>query len=383
MKSRVQFLFVLGSIVLAGCSNLAISTPVTPTQPAPQIAPTATQETLLKPGQSPEPIHIVDALGREVNLQSPPQRIVVTGKALIMILDAVYTFPEAPNRIAAIGNAAQGSSNFIAMIDQNYQAKATLQLDSGAEQIAAVHPDLVILKSALSETLGKPLETLGIPVVFVDFETPEQYIRDLQILGEVFQDKARAQALVNYYQERVEQIQTKLVNTSEKPRTLLLYYNESGGSASFNVPPLSWMQTQLVELAGGEPVWGNANPGQGWTKVALEQIAAWDADQIFIVSYTKNPSDVVATLKEDPQWQAMRAVKQNHLYAFAGDIYSWDQPDVRWILGLSWLATRLHPELFSGADVTRQAQEFYQQLYGLDPTFFDQKILPQFKGGLP
>ncbi len=327
-------------------------------------------------------IHITDALGREVILEAFPQRIVITGKALIMVLDAVYTFPEAPGRIAAIGNTAQGSTNFIALVDPDFQQKAIFQQDANAEQIAAIHPDLVILKSILAETTGKALETIGIPVIYVDFETPEQYTRDLLVLGQVFQDEERARQVVEYYQNQVNQIQTTLEGVTAKPKTLLLYHNDQGGEVSFNVPPVSWMQTRLVKLAGGDPVWTSANPGKGWTKVSLEQIAAWDADDIFIVSYTKNPSDVVAGLKDDPQWQMLRAVQQDHLYAFPGDLYSWDQPDVRWSLGLVWLAGRLHPDRFPTLDIVQQTRDFYQSLYGLDQNFFDQNILPKMKGDL-
>jgi len=328
-------------------------------------------------------ITLTDALGRKVTLPNPPKRIVITGKALIMVVDAVYMFPEASSRITALGNAGQGTSNFISLIDPSYALKATLQQDAGAEQIAAARPDLVILKSYLAETLGKSLETLKIPIVYVDFETPEQYERDLAILGKVFQNEALARQIAAYYQNKVTEIQTALKGVNDKPRVLMLYYNDKDGAVAFNVPPMAWMQTQIVQMAGGEPAWSSANPSSGWTKVTLEQIAAWDADQIFIISYNKNPSEVVAGLKTDPQWQALRATQQNHLYAFSGDLYSWDQPDARWILGLSWLATRLHPDRFTQFDMVQEAQQFYQTLYGLDAQFFESKIHPTFKGDLP
>jgi len=328
-------------------------------------------------------ITLTDALGRQVTLPNPPRRIVITGKALIMVVDAVYMFPEASDRIAALGNAGQGTSNFISLIDPDYTAKAILQQEAGAEQIAAAQPDLVILKSYLAETIGKSIESLNIPVVYVDFETPQQYERDLAILGNVFQNEARARQIVAYYQDKMAEIQSALDGVSNKPRVLMLYYTDKDGVVAFNVPPMSWMQTQIAQLAGGEPVWSSANPGKGWGKVTLEQIAAWDADQVFIISYVKNPSEVVTGLKTDPQWQALRAVQQGHLYAFPGDLYSWDQPDARWILGLSWLATRLHPDRFTQSDIVQEAEQFYQTLYGLDAQFFENNIRPTFKGDIP
>ncbi len=326
---------------------------------------------------------ITDALNRQVSLPNPPKRIVITGKALIMVVDAVYMFPEAPGRIAALANIGQGDNNFISLIDPNYAAKAILLRDAGAEQIAASKPDLVILKSSLAETLGKSLDVLKIPVIYVDFETPDQYYRDIEILGKVFQNEARASELVNFYKSKLETIQSAVQGVSSKPKVLMLYYNDRDGVVAFNVPPMNWMQTRIVDLAGGVPVWADANPGEGWAKVTLEQIAAWDADDIFIISYIKDPSEIVKNLKEDPQWQSIPAVKQNRLYAFPGDLYSWDQPDSRWILGLSWLAEQLHPDCFPQFDIVQEAQQFYETLYGLDTKFFEDKIQPTFRGDLP
>ena len=222
MKNKLYFLLVAFSLLslLAACTTPSA---VTTAYPSGLTQPQETPSNDATLPQSPGEIKISDALGREVILEQAPQRIVVSGKALIMVLDAIYTFPEASSRIAAIGEATQGSTNFIALIDPQYQEKAILQHDAGAEQIAAVHPDLVILKSVLAETTGKALEIIGIPVVYVDFETPEQYYRDLQVFGDVFQNDARAQLLVNYYQQQVNQVQTALEGVTEKPRTLLLY----------------------------------------------------------------------------------------------------------------------------------------------------------------
>ena len=334
---------------------------------------------------SPTPqagVTVVDALGREVTLPALPQRIVLTGRALFMIADAIYTFPEASQRIVGMGQTAQGSGNFIKLIDPNYAAKAVLERDAGAEQVAALQPDLVILKSTAAETTGKPIEALGIPVLYVDFETPEQYFRDLATLGQVFGNPMRAQAVADFYQRKIAQIE-QAVAGAPRPRALLLYYNDRDGSVAFNVPPLNWIQTTMVQIAGGQPVWSDAKLGKGWTQVTLEQIAAWDADFIFVVSYFKNPSEVVSALKADPNWQALRATREGRLFAFPADLYSWDQPDTRWILGLTWLAGRLHPERFPGLDMEAEAKAFYRELYGLDEAFFMAQIRPTFQGDLP
>ncbi len=123
----------------------------------------------------------------------------LNGKALFMIADAIYTFPEASRRIAAIGDTNQGTGNFIPLIDPSFNDKIQLGKEAGVEQIAAVQPDLVILKSSAAETMGAPLEQIGIPVVYLDFETEEQYQRDLATLGQLFQNEARAQEVAAFY----------------------------------------------------------------------------------------------------------------------------------------------------------------------------------------
>lgn len=317
------------------------------------------------PNEQGEAITIVDALGRQVTLPAVPQRIVITGKAVFMLADAAYLFPGASEKIVALGDAGQGGRNFIQWIDPDYAAKQVLDRDAGAEVIAALQPDVVLLKSYLAESVGAPIEALGIPVVYIDFETPEQYARDLAIFGKVFGDEARAAEVAAFYQSKMDEI-AAIVKDAPKPRVLMLYYNEKDGNVAFNVPPMTWIQTQMVEMAGGEPVWADANPTKGWTQVTLEQIAAWDADQIFIISYLKPAPEVVDGLQSDPNWSALRAVQEGQLYAFPADFYSWDQPDPRWILGLTWLAGKLYPDLFPSLDITAEAQNFYQTLYGLD-----------------
>lgn len=398
MKPQPLFsLLMLLALALSACAPAATTpaptqapTAVPPASPLPQgdgqgeSIPTASPLPVGE-GQgegAPSSVTIVDALGREVVLPAAPQRIVITGKALFMLADAAYLFPGAAEKIVGMGNAGQGSGNFIQLIDPNYAAKQVLDRDAGAEQVAALQPDLVILKSYLAESVGAPIEALGIPVVYIDFETPEQYARDLAIFGKVFGDEARAAEVAAFYQNKMDEI-AAAVKDAPKPRVLLLYYNEKDGSVAFNVPPMNWIQTQMVEMAGGEPVWADANPAKGWTQVTLEQIAAWDADQIFVISYFKPATEVVDGLKADPNWSAIRAVQEGKIYPFASDLYSWDQPDPRWILGLTWLAGKLHPDLFPNLDMLAEAQNFYQTLYGLDEAFVEENIVSTFKGVLP
>lgn len=359
------------SAVFYGCSPA--ETAVETADPVPQNS-----------SPTPEPIVIKDALGREVILEGTPKRIILAGRALFMVADALYTFPEALDSIVATGDTGQsGNSNFILSIDPAYPQKKLLSSESGAEEIAALNPDVVILKSYLAKSMGAPIETLGIPVVYVAFETPEQYEADFTQLGVMFGNPERAEQVLDYYRSRLARVKDTVPEGEDKPRVLLLYYSDKDGEIAFNVPPLSWIQTTMVTNAGGEAVWADANPIDGWTKVNLEQVAAWDADKIFVISYIRPVDDVTAELKADPQWQSLRAVKDGQLYGFARDFYSWDQPDTRWILGQMWLAKKLYPAQFADLDLDAEIKAFYSTLYNLDEVQVEQLVFPQLKGDLP
>jgi iron complex transport system substrate-binding protein len=380
MRNKLLSIVLLASLLLsAACTVQATPTAV----PATPVPPTALPATAVPTVSS---FTVTDALGRTVTFAKPPERIVLVGKALFMIADAIYTFPDAMDKVVALGSTAQGNGDFVSMIDPNAKAKETLTASSvGPEQIAATNPDLVIMKSSNQQTLGDPLDALGVKVVYVDFETPEQYARDLITLGQIFQDETRAQEVAKYYTDKVAAITsvTSSLTDAQKPSVLVLYYNSKNNTVSFNVPPLSWIQTTQVVDAGGNPAWKDSQLGNSWTTVTIEQIAAWNPDDIFIVSYFSPVNDVVTSLKADPQWSELKAVKDGKIFGFATDVYSWDESDTRWILGLTWMASKLHPDLFPTLDIKSEAQNFYQTLYGMDNATFESKIVPLFTGDLP
>jgi iron complex transport system substrate-binding protein len=201
-------------------------------------------------------------------------------------------------------------------------------------------------------------------------------------MGQLLGNAARAEAIQGFYQSRLDRIEQAHggLNDEQKPRVLLVQYSEQGGEVALNVPPAAWLQTTEVELAGGAPVWKAAAQAGGWTVVNFEQIAAWDPDQIFVVSYQADSAQVVANLKANPEWQALQAVRGDAIYGFPGDIFSWDQPEPRWILGVTWLAGRIQPGLFPDLDMQQEAIEFFSEMYGMDSAAVEASILPTLKG---
>ena len=70
------------------------------------------------------------------------------------------------------------------------------------------------------------------------------------------------------------------------------------------------------------------------------------------------------------------------IYGFPGDIFSWDQPEPRWILGVTWLAGKIQPDRFPDLDMQQEAVEFFSQMYGMDEAAVEASILPKLKGNV-
>jgi iron complex transport system substrate-binding protein len=325
-------------------------------------------------------VEVEDALGRVLSFDPLPQSIVVPGKASWMVGHPLYMFPEAADRVFAMEARRGTVSDFLDAIVPGFTELPHLDTNSGPEQIAPLHPDAAVLKSYLKD-LGDSLELIGIPVVYVNLETPEQFFSDINTIGQLFDNTERAQEIKAFYQQRLDLVAKRVdgLSDQERPRVLILQYMEKGEEGAFSVPPAEYIQTTMAELAGGQPVWLNAT-GVSWQVVNLEQIAAWDADKIFVIVFRSDPDPVMDSIRSNATWQEMRALQNNELYAFPGDFYGWDSADPRWWLGLTWLAKATHPDLFSDFDIDQEIYDFYGQMYGMEKEQVESIILPVLTG---
>ena len=335
------------------------------------------------PGTGPPFIQIVDASGQTVKLEKVPQRILVLGRSPYVVLHLLYMFPESKERLLGSEKKGKLASDFLPLVDPGFKDKVFLESDPGPEEIAAHHPDLVLVKGMGVGLRRESLAKVGIPIVYLGLETPEQFFKDVSNLGTILGNEQRAKEISSFFKSRIEGVQKAVsrLRENEKPRVLLIMASDRGGTVGMQVPATEWMQTIQVRSAGGTPVWLEvAQRTSGWTIVNLEQIALWDPDQIYVVIWhTLEPRQVIDSLRKDSRWSALKAVRSNALYAFPSDIYGWDTPDPRWILGMTWLAARIHPALFKTLDMSEEVYRYFGELYGLERNAVNVLLKPHLK----
>ncbi len=327
-----------------------------------------------------EGLVIVDATGKEVTLAAHPQRVIVAGKATPYVLDTIYLFPDAAEKLVAIEVRGFDTQEFLNLVDSDVEVKTLLERDAGPEQIAPHQPDLVIVKNVSLGQLGSALEEISIPVMGMNLETPEFFYEDIRVLGKIFNNEDRAETIVSYYQTIESQIDDLMsgLTEEERPSTLVIQYSEDGGEVSFKVPPASYLQTTMIEKAGGNPIWLDADGGSdGWIQVGLEQIAVWNPEYIFVVNYNGDSVESAKNLAESDTWAGLQAVENEKIFGFPADYASWDLIDPRWILGQQWLATIIQPDLAAEIDLQTAVQSFYAEMYRLSDSQIEESVFPR------
>ncbi len=328
-------------------------------------------------------VEFQDAAGKTIKLDKLPERLAVVGRGPHFLLHLLYMFPEGPGRLVGMERRGRTASDFLSAVFPSIDGKTGLLPNPGPESVAALHPDLVLMKGARPEPLDEALAKVGIPTAYMNLETPGEYERDIANLGVILGNPKRAAEIIAYYRDRVARVEKALagLREEEKPSVLVVMGNLRSGQYAVRVPALAWMQTYQVKAAGGRPVWHEAaEQGGGWAVVNLEQIAAWNADRmIVVVWYSTDAAGFKGWLDSDPQWKQIGAVAGGRVSYFPSDFYGWDVPDARWILGLTWMAATLHPERLKDYSLETEVYRFYEELYGLDRETIRTKILPKVK----
>lgn len=117
---------------------------------------------------------------------------------------------------------------------------------------------------------------------------------------------------------------------------------------------------ELVELAGGENLWGKMGEHSDW--LTWEQLRSTDPEIIvcmpcgFDLDQTHQAmQDLAAT--HGCAWQSLKAVQRGQVYLTDGNQY-FNRPGPRLVDSLELLAEIVHPELFNPVYAGRGWQRF-------------------------
>lgn len=372
---RVAGLLAALSVLAAGCS-----------QPSASPEPAPTERTA---------VTVTDLMGRQVRVAVPVQRMIL-GESRQTYVTAMLDTDDPFKRVVGWPDDLR-TTDFDAYA--KYRAKfpqvAAIPVLGGinagqfsAEQAIALNPDLLVLNSdaygkATDTGLIAQLEKAGIPTVVIDYrEYPlENTVPTTILMGKLLGKEARAQEVVDFYLQQINQIYARLAKV-KGPNPSVFLFRTAGlsdccptfGRASFGL---------MVERAKGTHIGSDLVPGFNGV-LNPEKVLAANPQMIIAtgsnwayngggmgfvtLGYQTEPARATQQLRAvvgaQPGWKGLTATQQGDLYAVWHQFYNSPYNFVAFQQIAKWL----HPAEFADLDPAATFGEFHQRFLPIDLT---------------
>jgi iron complex transport system substrate-binding protein len=266
-----------------------------------------------------------DSLGREVDLDKSPERIVSLAPNVTEIL-----------YFLGLGDRVVGVTRF-----SDYPPEAAKKpsvgsyIDLNVEKIIGLSPDLVIgTVSGNEEGIIALLQQAGIKSYIINARNVREIIGTIIAVGRVCGISDRAEQLASGLNRRVERVMEKTMRV-ERPMVLL----------QINLRPIMTINSEsflhdLVIIAGGENL--SADNRVRYPRISLEEVIRKKPD-IIIISSMERGGRFEDARQEWMQWDSIPAVKDKKVYLIDSDLI--DRPSHRIVDGLEEMARIIHPEI--------------------------------------
>jgi iron complex transport system substrate-binding protein len=343
--------------------------------------------------QSPEKTEmtVTDMQNRTVTLKVPADRIVLTESSHTPALAAILGDSFADKIVGwdtdFKDNAGDGYAKFVDKFPKLADIPDVGDHDFGTvsvEKVISLNPDVVILHSwqymfaedATKEAVSK-LEQAGIPVVFLDFymDPMGHSTQSMLLLGKILGNEARAQEIVDFYNEQTNLVYSRLANiTGTKPTVYLEVGSKTPPDYGMSYGDVAW--GAIIKKAGGDNI-AEATLGTSAKALSPEYVISQNPD---IVVFTARNWSTPGSLKlgyattaetarsamsgyvDRPGWNTLNAVKDHKVYGiyhgYCFSIYNFAV--------LQSFAKWFYPEQFSDLDVNAVLQQYHEQFLPVD-----------------
>jgi iron complex transport system substrate-binding protein len=259
-----------------------------------------------------------DDFGAPVTIAAAPRRIVSLNPTTTEVLFAI-----------GAGSRVVGRSMYDAFPESALAVPSLgAALRPNVEAIIGVRPDLVVLYASQdNRAAADRLRQAGIPTAALRIDSIAQFERDTRMLGRMTRDSARAAAVVDSVHATLDRVRAA---TRSLPRPTVFFHTWDrplitiGGGSFLN---------ELVDIAGGRNVYADL-PGPSGI-VTIEDVVRRNPTFVLASPIT------AASIRSDPRWQAVPAVRAGHVLVFDTTIVG--RPSVTLGAAARSLADLLHP----------------------------------------
>jgi iron complex transport system substrate-binding protein len=299
---------------------------------------------------------ITDMCGRQVSLPAHVARV-VTAEATPSVNSTLMALGKA----AAIVNGLPQTMRGPHWKYQYYFAPQLADQPPVSANGTSWVPNLEVLQSlpndvvfVITPAMAQLLEGRGFTAFCLGWFSPEAMLQSVRLLGEVLECPERSQAWLEYYQEALDRVASRLADLPPDKRCSVLYLRSEGPTSNRTI-------RDLVTHAGGRYAAPEDLPLPNLL-LGAEQLMDWDPEVLLVMGPKQ-----VEQVCSDPRYASLRAVREHRVYAVPNGALSWSHPTLERALGILWMAKHFYPDRFADVDMVAVSQAFYQR-------FFDREL---------
>lgn len=272
------------------------------------------------------PTTITDAIGRDVELASEPQRIASMAPSITETLFAV----DAQDRVVGVTTADDYPPE-VEEIEEVGDYR-----EPNVEKLLDLEVDLLFLSfdSATAEEAQSLEEQTGAEVVVVNPESIEETVESVGLLAQAVGEPENGEEVQESMSRELSEIDETLGSAE---RQTVFYELYSDGPLQ-TVGPGSFVH-DAIERAGGENV--AANGGESYPTYSREILLEDDPDHYFV---GRSSGISAAEIAKRPGYQALSAVREGQVTVVDDDLLY--RPGPRIVEGVREIAEAMHPGVF-------------------------------------
>lgn len=303
---------------------------------------------------------VTDMLGRQVTVPANPRSIA----AVDSFAAQICVMSGAGDRVFGVPGGVMSS----VLLKELYPGLSSVERLTGdsinVEALAAGGVDVVFVKESSYAKEGEmsKLDQLGIPYVVIGYETVDEQIAAIGLVGSVCGGAAEGKAgeLANYYRKTVALVDERTAKIPQDER-LSVYHTINAELSCDGAGSLGedWIaRCGAVSVSAIEPATG----GQGDYYATLEQVYNWNPDAIICSS-----ADTSREIEKDKRWEGMAAVAKGQVFTLPVSVSRWGQRgDPETFLAMLWLGKTLYPSYYEDINLQQTVTSYYHDIFGLD-----------------
>jgi len=178
------------------------------------------------------------------------------------------------------------------------------------EKLMALKPDTVLGAETAHLYLRSVLEKEGIRVILFNPKTVDETLQTMIDLGDRFGVSAKASALVDGLQNRLNLLDEKVGSIALEKRLTVSRILDWDEDLFYVAGPFSF-QYDVIARGGGINVTGALK--KDYPKIRFAQLLKWNPEMIFICGYDKH---LIPRLTQNQKWRRLNAVQSGRIYQF-------------------------------------------------------------------